>query len=108
MVFIGKNSVMSKRRKYKGFCVFFYMDGMVLFENRERMRQNVVKKGYFKGSKAFDMLKYSGTIDLNDFGGNFGKAKFAKVFSLLDTLEGQDRYFLIPFHLFFLIMLLGG
>jgi len=45
-------------------------------------------------SPAFDMLKYSGTIDLNDFGGNFSKANFTKFFSLLDPLEGQDRYFL--------------
>ncbi|MBU2563194.1 MAG: capsule assembly Wzi family protein, partial [Actinobacteria bacterium] len=45
-------------------------------------------------SPAFDMLKYSGTIDLNDFGRNFDKANFTKFFSLLDPLEGQDRYFL--------------
>ncbi|MBU4510763.1 capsule assembly Wzi family protein, partial [bacterium] len=45
-------------------------------------------------SPAFDMLKYSGTIDLNDFGGNFGKANFTKIFSLLDSLDEQNRYFL--------------
>lgn len=41
-------------------------------------------------SPAFDMIKYSGTIDLNDFGGNFGKANFIKFFSFLD----QDTFFL--------------
>ena len=41
-------------------------------------------------SPAFDMLKYSGTIDLNDFGGSFSKASFTKFFSLLD----QDTFFL--------------
>lgn len=43
---------------------------------------------------AFDMLKYSGTIDLNDLGINFGTLNFTKFFSLLDPLEGQNRYFL--------------
>jgi hypothetical protein len=42
---------------------------------------------------AFDMLKYSGTIDLNDFGEGYGKLNFTKFFSLLDTLDGQNRYF---------------
>ena len=42
---------------------------------------------------AFDMIKYSGTIDLNDLGENFGKINFTKFFSLLDTLDGQNRYF---------------
>lgn len=42
---------------------------------------------------AFDMLKYSGTIDLNDFGGGYGKINFTKFFSLLDSLDGQNRYF---------------
>ena len=42
---------------------------------------------------AFDMIKYSGTIDLNDLGKNFGKLNFTKFFSLLDTLDGQNRYF---------------
>ncbi len=42
---------------------------------------------------AFDMIKYSGTFDLNDFGENFGKLNFTKFFSLLDTLDGQNRYF---------------
>jgi len=41
-----------------------------------------------------DLLKYSGTIDLNDWGGNFGQVNFTKFFSLLDPLEGQNRYFL--------------
>jgi len=44
-------------------------------------------------SPAFDMLKYSGTIDLNDFGGGYGKINFTKFFSLLDSLDGQNRYF---------------
>jgi len=44
-------------------------------------------------SPAFDMIKYSGTIDLNDFGGGYGKINFSKFFSLLDSLEGQNRYF---------------
>jgi len=43
---------------------------------------------------AFDMIKYSGTIDLNDLGGDFGKVNFTKFFSLLDPLDGQNRYFL--------------
>ena len=42
---------------------------------------------------AFDMIKYSGTIDLNDLGGDFGKVNFTKFFSLLDPLDGQNRYF---------------
>lgn len=42
---------------------------------------------------SFDMLKYSGTIDLNDFGGGYGKINFTKFFSLLDSLDGQNRYF---------------
>lgn len=45
-------------------------------------------------SPAFDMIKYSGTIDLNDLGGDFGKVNFTKFFSLLDPLDGQNRYFL--------------
>ena len=44
-------------------------------------------------SPAFDMLKYSGIIDLSDFGGNFSKVNFTKFFSLLDTLDEQNRYF---------------
>lgn len=44
-------------------------------------------------SPAFDMLKYSGTIDLNDFGEGYGKINFTKFFSLLDSLDGQNRYF---------------
>lgn len=43
---------------------------------------------------AFDMIKYSGTIDLNDLGGDFGKVNFTKFFSLLDPLDGKNRYFL--------------
>lgn len=42
---------------------------------------------------AFDMIKYSGTIDLNEFGEGLGKINFTKFFSLLDTLDGQNRYF---------------
>jgi hypothetical protein len=45
-------------------------------------------------SPAFDMLKYSGTIDLDDLGGNLGKANFTKFFSLLDPLDERNRYFL--------------
>ena len=45
-------------------------------------------------SPAFDMLKYSGTIDLNDFGGGYGKINFTKFFSLLDPLDNQERYLL--------------
>jgi hypothetical protein len=45
-------------------------------------------------SPAFDMLKYSGTIDLNDSGESLGKINFTKFFSLLDTLGEQNRYFL--------------
>jgi hypothetical protein len=44
-------------------------------------------------SLAFDMLKYSGTIDLNDFREGYGKINFTKFFSLLDSLDGQNRYF---------------
>lgn len=43
---------------------------------------------------AFNMLKYSGTIDLNNLGGDFGKVNFTKFFSLIDPLDGQNRYFL--------------
>jgi len=42
---------------------------------------------------AFDMLKYSGTVDLSDFGGGNGSLNFTKFFSLLDPLKGEDRYF---------------
>jgi len=44
-------------------------------------------------SPAFDMLRYSGTIDLNDSGESMAKINFTKFFSLLDTLDGQNRYF---------------
>ena len=44
-------------------------------------------------SPAFDMLKYSGTIDLNDSGESMAKINFTKFFSLLDSLEGENRYF---------------
>ena len=44
-------------------------------------------------SPPFDMLKYSGTIDLADFGGGYGKVSFTKFFSLLDSLDEQNRYF---------------
>ncbi|MBA7529686.1 hypothetical protein ES705_21884 [subsurface metagenome] len=44
-------------------------------------------------SPAFDMLKYSGTIDLNKSGESMAKINFTKFFSLLDTLDGQNRYF---------------
>ena len=45
-------------------------------------------------SPAFDMFKYSGIIDLNNSGESLGKISFTKFFSLLDTLEEQNRYFL--------------
>lgn len=41
----------------------------------------------------FDMIKYSGTIDLSDFGGGYGNLNFTKFFSLLDPLDGESRYF---------------
>ncbi|HHE64920.1 MAG TPA: hypothetical protein ENL09_02750, partial [Bacteroidetes bacterium] len=44
-------------------------------------------------SPAFDMLRYSGTIDLNDSGESMAKINFTKFFSLLDTLDEQNRYF---------------
>jgi hypothetical protein len=44
-------------------------------------------------SAAFDMFKYSGTIDLNNSGESLGKINFTKFFSLLDTLDEQNRYF---------------
>jgi len=44
-------------------------------------------------SPAFDMFKYSGTIDLNNSGESLGKINFTKFFSLLDTLGEQNRYF---------------
>ncbi len=44
-------------------------------------------------SPAFDMFKYSGTIDLNDSGESMAKINFIKFFSLLDTLDEQNRYF---------------
>ena len=42
---------------------------------------------------AFDMIKYSGTFDLNEFGEGLGSVNFTKFFSLLDTLEDENRYF---------------
>ena len=42
---------------------------------------------------AFDMIKYSGSIDLNELGEGLGKINFTKFFSLLDSLDGQNRYF---------------
>lgn len=44
-------------------------------------------------SAAFDMLKYSGTIDLNNSGESIAKISFTKFFSLLDALDEQNRYF---------------
>jgi hypothetical protein len=44
-------------------------------------------------SPAFDMFKYSGTIDLNKSGESMAKINFTKFFSLLDTLDEQNRYF---------------
>ena len=44
-------------------------------------------------SPAFDMFKYSGTIDLNNSGESMAKINFTKFFSLLDTLDEQNRYF---------------
>ena len=44
-------------------------------------------------SPAFDMFKYSGTIDLNDSGESMAKINFTKFFSLLDSLDEQNRYF---------------
>ena len=44
-------------------------------------------------SPAFDMFKYSGTIDLNDFGESLAKISFTKFFSMLDALGEQNRYF---------------
>jgi hypothetical protein len=44
-------------------------------------------------SPAFDMLRYSGIIDLNDSGESMAKINFTKFFSLLDTLDEQNRYF---------------
>jgi len=45
-------------------------------------------------SPAFDMLKYSGTIDLNNSGESLAKISFTKFFSLIDTLDEQNKYFL--------------
>ena len=42
---------------------------------------------------AFDMIKYSGIVDLNEFGEGLGNLNFTKFFSLLDPLKGEDRYF---------------
>jgi len=42
---------------------------------------------------AFDMIKYSGTFDLNELGEGLGNLNFSKFFSLLDPLKGEDRYF---------------
>ena len=41
----------------------------------------------------FDMFKYSGVIDLNNSGESLAKINFTKFFSLLDTLDEQNRYF---------------
>jgi len=43
---------------------------------------------------AFDMLKYSGTIDLDGLIEGLGKVHFTKFYSLLDTLYEHDRFFL--------------
>ena len=45
-------------------------------------------------SAAFDMFKYSGTIDLNNSGESLVKINFTKFFSMLDILGEQNRYFL--------------
>jgi hypothetical protein len=45
-------------------------------------------------SPAFDMIKYSGTIDLNELGEGLGRVNFTKFFSLLEPLDGKNRYFL--------------
>lgn len=42
---------------------------------------------------AFDMIKYSGTFDLNELGEGLGSVNFTKFFSLLDPLGGENRYF---------------
>ena len=44
-------------------------------------------------SPAFDMLKYSGVIDLNNSGESIAKINFIKFFSLLDPLNSVNRYF---------------
>ena len=44
-------------------------------------------------SPTFDMFKYSGVIDLNNSGASLGKINFTKFFSLLDPLNGENRYF---------------
>ncbi|GAI97426.1 unnamed protein product, partial [marine sediment metagenome] len=54
-----------------------YQDSLVLSDN----------------SPVFDMFKYSGTIDLNNSGKSMAKISFTKFFSLLDTLDEQNRYF---------------
>ena len=41
----------------------------------------------------FDMVKYSGKVDLSDLGEGLGNLNFTKFFSLLDPLKGEDRYF---------------
>jgi len=46
-------------------------------------------------SPAFDMLKYSGVIDLNNSGESIAKINFTKFFSLLDPLNSVSRYFSI-------------
>ena len=43
---------------------------------------------------AFDMLKYSGTIDLDGLIEGLGKVNFTKYYSLFDTLYEHDRFFL--------------
>ncbi|MDO9555014.1 MAG: capsule assembly Wzi family protein, partial [Atribacterota bacterium] len=63
---------------------------------RDSMRWGPAYQGNLilsNNSPAFDMIKYSGTIDLNDLGEGLGKINFTKFFSLLNSLDGENRYF---------------
>lgn len=81
--------------------VFFLPDNIgisdfCLLVGRDHMRWGPGYQGSLvlsDNSAPFDMFKYSGTIDLNDSGESMAKINFTKFFSLLDTLDEQNRYF---------------
>ena len=81
--------------------VSFLPDSMVisnfsLLVGKDHMRWGPGYQGSLAlsdNSAAFDMFKYSGTIDLNNSGESIAKISFTKFFSLLDALDEQNRYF---------------
>jgi hypothetical protein len=69
---------------------------LYLLAGRDHMRWGPGYQGSLvlsDNSPTFDMFKYSGVIDLNNSGASLGKINFTKFFSLLDPLNGENRYF---------------